>query len=214
VSGDFEGDGFIDMALVAKTECLLSATDRTDPYTTPYAIDVQWQAAGEVHPAEGIAPLPECQKACRATAATDLNGDGVDEFILKVDEGASNDFFEVYELPASEAFGQPATVAPPGSQRWPSGQAAEFSLFGSVMVFSALGCDLAKHEVIQLDVGVNDAQTKYLVHKSVLRFEPTSSPPLGRFTIVSERDYTEPYDSAVHSGDQFEPGDPCWNYGS
>ena len=63
--------------------------------------------------------MPDCQKVCVAVAAADLNGDGIDEFILQVDAGASTDFFHIYELPASEAFGRPSVVAPPGSQRWP-----------------------------------------------------------------------------------------------
>jgi Tol biopolymer transport system component len=208
VTGNFDGDGEPDTATVAKTDCLIDPGDQGDRFSTEYSLQVQWP------PSEGIAPLPECRKKCRAAAAADLNGDGIDEFILQVDAGASTDFFQVYELPASEAFGRPATVAPPGSRRWPSGRPAEFSLFGSVLHFSALGCDLIRHEVIVKDVGVNEAQTEYLIHESILRFEPVDSPPFGRFTMVSERDSTEPYDPSVHPGDQFEPGDPCWTYGA
>lgn len=207
VTGNFDGDRQTDTATVARTQCLTNP-DELGNRATEFALRVQWP------PSEGIAPLPECRKACRATAATDLNGDGIDEFILMVDKGASTDFFQVYELPASEAFGRPATVSPPGSQRWPAGKPAEFSLFGSVLHFSTLGCDLIKQQIIVQDVGVNEAQTQYLAHESLLRFEPVDAPPFGRFAIVSERDYSEPYDEGVHPGDQFEPGDPCWTYGS
>ncbi|HEV8420842.1 MAG TPA: hypothetical protein VGR13_05760, partial [Actinomycetota bacterium] len=206
-TGDFDGDGQPDMATVAKTGCLVDSRNQGDRFSSDYSLHVQWASS------EGIAPLPECRKVCQVLAAADLNGDGIDEFILKVDAGASTDFFQVYELPASEAFGRPATVTPPGSQRWPAGEPAEFFLFGSVLHFSAVGCDLIKHQVIEQDVGVNEAQTEYLVHESRLRFEPVDSPPFGRFTVISERDYTEPYEESIGPGDQFEPGDPCWIYG-
>jgi TolB protein len=203
VTGNFDGDGQPDTATVAKTACLAD----TGEQQSEYSLQVRWP------PSEGIAPLPSCLKACKAVAAADLNGDGIDEFILQVDARASTDFFQVYELPASETFGRPAIVAPPGSRRWPPGEPAEFSLFGSVLHFSAIGCDLIKHEVIEQDVGVNEAQTEYLIHESRLRFEPVDSPPFGRFTVISERDYTEPYEGSIGPGDQFEPGDPCWIYG-
>lgn len=207
VTGNFDGDGQPDTATVARTQCLLNPDD-LGSRAAEYALRVQWP------PSEGIAPLPSCLKACRAVAAADLNGDGIDEFILMVDKGASTDFFQVYELPAVEAFGRPAIVTPPGSRRWPPGDPAEFSLFGSVLHFSTLGCDLIKHQMIVQGVGVNEAQTQYLVHETVLRFEPVDQPPFGQFTVLSERDYTEPYDSSIGPGDQFEPGDPCWIYGS
>ncbi len=200
--GDFNGDGQPDKATVAKTECLPreAAGD-----TAEYSLHVQWP------PSEGVAPLPDCRKVCRALAGADLNGDGIDEFILQVDAGASTDFIQVYELPASEAFGRPAIVAPPGSPpRWPPGEPAEFSLYGSVTHYHAVGCDLINNQVIVQSAALDSDQMRWSVHESILRFDPTDGEPFGQFTVVSERDYTEPAEENVGPGDQFEPGDPCW----
>jgi Tol biopolymer transport system component len=208
VIGDFEGDQAPDLAVVAKTECL---TEPTDHYNTEYALHVQWFAPEGGHPAEGIAPLPDCRKVCRAQAAADLNGDGIDEFILQVDAGASTDFIQIYELPASETFGRPSIVAPPGSPpRWPPGEPAEFALYGSVTHYDALGCDLINNQVIVQSAALDSDQRRWSVHESILRFDPTDGEPFGQFTVVSERDYTEPAEENIGPGDQFEPGDPCW----
>jgi TolB protein len=208
VAGDFEGDGFLDLAVVARTECLLPPADRTGRYTTPYAIDVQWHAAGEV-PAEGIAPLPDCANACQALAATDLNLDGKDEFILKVFQGSSY-IVQVYELPASKAFGDPIEVAPPGSPAFPANQAAQLQVGGSDAGYSALGCSPGEGKTISEIAKLDPKRNEYDVHETVLRFDLTDAPPFARFRVVSTRDYTEPFDPEVGPGDKFEPGAPCW----
>lgn len=211
VTGDFDGNDSPDVALVAKTECLMEPADRTDPYTTEYALDVQWHAGQEVHPAEGIAPLPDCETVCQALAATDLNLDGTDEFILKVGEGASTYFIQVYELPASEAFGDPARTAPPGDPPgFPPGETARFAVGGSVTHYAALGCWQGNNKIIAEIAELNPQQTEYSVHETVLRFDPIDRPPFGQFTVVSRRDYKERFDTEVGPGDRFEPGGPCW----
>jgi Tol biopolymer transport system component len=210
VNGDFEGDDAPDLAVIAKTECLMGEAERTAPYTTVYALHMQWFAPESGHPAEGIAPLPDCKDACQALAATDLNLDGIDELILKVDERQSTQYFQVYELPASEAFGGPAEVAEPGVPGFPGGEPAMFVLGGSVKHYTALGCDLMEHQVIVQIAELNAEQTRYNVHETLLRFDPIEAPPFGGFTVVSERDFTEQYEAGVGPGDQFEPGDPCW----
>jgi Tol biopolymer transport system component len=210
VSGDFDGEGTPDLAVVAKTECLLSPADRTDPYTTTYGLEVQWYSpdAG-AHPAEGIAPLPDCTKTCQALAVTDLNNDGIDEFVLKVFQGSSY-IVQVYELPATEAFGDPATVAPPGGPAFPSNQAAQFQVGGSDMGFSALGCSPGESKIISEIAKLDRTRNEYDVHETILRFDPIQDPPFGQFRVVSTKDYTEAYDPQVGPGDKFEPGAPCW----
>lgn len=203
VTGDFDGDGQPDTATVAKTECFPSEP-RGAGQKTPYSLQVRWP------PSEGIAPLPGCEDVCQAVAAADLNGDKIDEFVLKVATGASTEVFQVYELPASEAFGDPSDVAEPGSQGFPGGKPARFSLGGSVEHYVALGCDLIQHQVIVQIAELNAERTRYDVHETLLGFAPIEAPPFGRFTVLSERDFTEPYEAGVSPGDQFEPGDPCW----
>jgi len=204
VSGNFDGDGEPDTATVAKTDCLIDPGDQGDRFSTEYSLQVRWP------PSEGIAPLPDCKTACRAIAATDLNRDGIDEFILQVDEGRTTNVFQIYELPATEAFGRPSDVAPPGSPEFPAGEAARFSLGGSDEHYVALGCDLIEHQVIVQIAELNAERTRFNVHEILLRFDPMEAPPFGRFTVVSERDFTESHEEGVGPGDQFEPGDPCW----
>lgn len=206
VTGNFDGDEQPDTATVARTQCLMNP-DELGSRATDFALRVQWP------PSEGIAPLPDCRKACQAVAAADLNGDSIDEFILMVDKGASTDNFQVYELPASEAFGRAVAVAPPGGRDFPRGETAEFSLFGSVTHFTAIGCDLINHQVIVQSAVQKSDPSQYTVHETLLRFETTDSPPFGEFHVVAERDFTERLDEGVSPGDQFEPGDPCWIYG-
>jgi TolB protein len=197
--GDFDGDGQPDKATVAKTECLPG--DRSD--ATEYSLHVQWP------PSEGVAPLPDCKNVCRAIAVTDLNGDGIDEFILQIDEGPTNRYL-VYELPASEAFGRPSDISPPGNPEFPAGEPARFSLGGSVERYVPLGCDLIEHQVIVQIAELNAERTRFNVHEILLRFDPIEAPPFGRFTVISERDFTETHEEGIHPADQFEPGDPCW----
>jgi Tol biopolymer transport system component len=204
VTGNFDNDGQPDTATVARTQCLINP-DELGSRATEFALRVQWP------PSEGIAPLPDCRKVCRALAAADLNGDGIDEFILKIDEAGSTGFIQVYELPASEAFGRPAIVVPPGSPpEFPPGESAEFELFGSVTRYTALGCDLINKQVIVQRVALNSDQSEWSVHETLLRFDPIENEPFGQFTVVDTRDFTESAEEGVGPGDQFEPGDPCW----
>jgi len=200
--GDFDGDGQPDTATVALTKCLLEPGDQRGRFETEYSLDVRWP------PFEGIVPLPDCENVCQALAATDLNLDGIDEFVLKVNEGSSY-IIEVFELPASEAFGDPASITPPGGPGFPPDQAAQFGVGGSVTAFAALGCP-GNNQIIVEIAKLDSKQSEYAVHETVLRFDPIDAPPFGQFTVVSTRDYTESYDQEVGPGDRFEPGGPCW----
>ncbi len=202
VTGDFDGNGQPDAATVALTKCLLEPSDQRGRFETEYSLDVRWP------PSDGIVPLPDCGNVCTALAATDLNLDGIDEFVLKVDEGSSYTI-QVYELPASEAFEDPAGTAPPGGPGFPPDQAAQFGVGGSVTAFAALGCP-GNNEIIVEIAKLDSNHSEYAVHETVLRFDPIDAPPFGQFTVVSTRDYKEPFDNEVGPGDRFEPGGPCW----
>jgi hypothetical protein len=204
VTGDFDGDGHLDTATVAKTDCLIDPGDQGDRFGTEYALRVQWP------PSEGVAPLPDCKTTCRAVGVADLNKDGIDELILQIERDRATNVFQVYELAASEAFGRPSDVAPPGTPEFPAGKPARFLLGGSVQHYVALGCDLIEHQVIVQIAELNAERTRYNVHEILLRFDSIDAPPFGRFTVVSERDFTEGYEEGISPGDQFEPGDPCW----
>jgi WD40 repeat protein len=203
VTGDFDGDGQPDTATVAKTECFPRESG-SPKNESKYSLRVQWP------PAEGVTQLPDCANACQALASADLNLDGIDEFILKVYQGSSSYIVQVYELPASEAFGAPARIAPPGGPAFPPDQAAQFQVGGSDVGYWALGCFPGNNKIIAEVAKLNSQHTEYAVHKTELRFDLMDGPPFGRFTIVSTSDFSEHFDPQVGPGDQFEPGGPCW----
>jgi WD40 repeat protein len=204
VTGDFDGDGQPDTATVAKTECFPG--EPGGGKTTPYALQVRWP------PTEGLVSLPGCEDVCKAVAVTDFNNDKIDELVIKVARGASTDFFQVYELPATEAFGRPAIVRPPGDPSgFPGGEPLRFAMGGSVAHFAALGCWPGNNKIIAEIAELNSQRTEYSVHRTVLRFDPIDASPFGRFTVVSTDNHTEPFrDPEIGPGDRFEPGGPCW----
>jgi Tol biopolymer transport system component len=205
VTGNFDGDGQPDTATVARTDCLIDPGDKGDRFSTEYSLQVRWP------PSEGIAPLPDCDNVCKAVAASDLNLDGTDEFVLKTQEGASSYVVQIYELPASDAFGDPARTASPGDPPgFPAGETARFIVGGSVSHYAALGCWPGNNEIHAEIAVLNEQQTEYSVHKTVLRFDPIDAQPFGQFTIVSTTDFNERFDTEVGPGDRFEPGGPCW----
>ncbi|MGH2557295.1 MAG: FG-GAP repeat protein [Actinomycetota bacterium] len=190
---------------MAKTECLTDARDQKNEASAEYSLAVRWP------PAESIVPLRSCLNACKAVAATDLNGDGIDEFIL----GASSTLFQVYELADREALGQPATVARPGAPpHWAADRPADLRLFSSQFHYDAFGCDFIKDRVIVLNVAFKPDQGvwgEWKIHETLLQFETTQTPPFGQFTVISERDYSEPYEENVGAAERFDAGDPCWD---
>jgi hypothetical protein len=193
VNGDFDGDGLLDTAAVCR---LKGGT---------FSLNVRW-AGG----AAGAVSLPDCQSVCEARGAGDLNGDGIDEFFLLYSGGASTDFVEVYELPASEAFGQhPAKIARPGSPPgFPAGAPAQFDLGGSVTHQGYLTCtgpQGGSREIVATGTVLSPDQTTWKVHETVFTFSAGKG-RTGRFKVVSARDYTAPVDPNT----PFVPlGDPC-----
>jgi Tol biopolymer transport system component len=116
VTGDFDGDGSPDVAVVffrqpPSGSCDVPADQRQ------YQLGVWW-ADGT----SGIWPLPDCGTiqsdgsvnptgTCRAFAAPDLNGDGTDELAIETDRGASVSQLQFYPLPPSERPKEPITLS-------------------------------------------------------------------------------------------------------
>jgi Tol biopolymer transport system component len=203
VIGEFDGDQNPDTAIVIPAECLVSGS----PTEYDYVLEVEW--GGE---AGGVVGLLDCKTACRALAATDLNGDGVDEFVLLVDERASTRFVEVYELPASEAFGHhAATVLEPGAPGYPPGEPARFPLGGSVTHVDSLTCQASADgtwSVVATSAVLAEDESKLELHETVFVFDPKRIAPYGGFTVVSVRDYEVATD--LHGRPPIPPGEPCW----
>jgi Tol biopolymer transport system component len=205
VSGDFDGDGLLDTAAICPGD------------KGGFSLDVVWGPGP--FPAGSVA-LPDCQDACEALAATDLDGDGSDEFVLQIQQGASTQFTEVFELPSSEAFGlKAATVADPGAPGYPAGEPAVFAMSGSVTHMDFLTCVGGSHEVIATSATLNDSQTEWAIHETVFVLDPAyhseqgKADGYGEFTVVSTADSTLTFDPTGEN--QPEPrGDPCWGQGA
>ncbi|MGH2572718.1 MAG: TolB family protein [Actinomycetota bacterium] len=203
VNGDFDGDDVEDTATVALTSCLVPEPEEGSPFTTEYALNVKWP------PAEGIFPLPDCKKACRALAAVDFDGDGTDEFVLVVDAGASTEFLRFYELPPRETGPVPLTVAPPGTTEYPAGEPLELSLWGSVTHLGFVTCRTVDGagQLIATGAELFTDPDNYTVREAVFELEPPGEDQPGQFRVVSERTYEVPFDQM----DAFDaPGEPCW----
>jgi TolB protein len=205
VNGDFDGDGLLDTAAICPAN------------KGGFSLLGVWGPGP--FPAGSVA-LPDCQDVCEALAATDLDGDGADEFVLQTQQGASTHFVEVYELPADEAFGhQAAIVADPGAPGYPAGEAAVFAIGGSVTHMDFLTCVGESHEVVATSAKLNDSQTEWAVHETAFILDPAyhagkgRSDGYGEFTVVSTADSTLAFDPTGQN--QPEPrGDPCWEQGT
>ncbi|TMK86422.1 MAG: hypothetical protein E6G44_03475 [Actinobacteria bacterium] len=192
VHGDFDGDGSTDTAAICKEK------DGT------FTLEVQWGGG-----ASGSVALPDCKDLCEARAAGDVNGDGMDEFFLVFSQGASSEFVEAYDLPASEAFGhQPVLTAPPGSPpRFPPDEPTRFEIGGSVTHQGFLTCGVTQdgvQDLISTTIRLSQDGTTWNVHEAVFTLE---DPGLtARFAVDSTRDYTAPFDPEHPF---IPPGDPC-----
>jgi hypothetical protein len=197
VSGDFDGDKAQDTATVALTECLVPSPEEGSEFTTEYALDVKWP------PAEGIFPLPDCRKVCRALAAVDFDGDGTDEFVLVVDASASHEFLQIYKLPPRETGPIRLDVAPPGEPGHPGGEPLRLAQGASSTQQDFVTCRMAGEgrQLIATSAGPIEDQS-YEVRVTVFSFDST------RFRVdPAEREYM-----TVHSNDleATVPGRPCW----
>jgi Tol biopolymer transport system component len=206
VNGDFDGDGLLDTASICPAD------------KGGFSLDMVWGPGP--FPAGSVA-LPDCQDVCEALAATDLDGDGADEFVLQTQQGASTQFVEVYELPSSEAFGQEAAiVADPGAPSYPAGEAAVFPIGGSVTHMDFLTCVEGSHEVVATSAKLNDNQTEWSIHETAFTLDPAyqssgngSSDGYGEFTVVSTADSVLAFDPTGENQPQ-PRGSACWEEGA
>lgn len=209
VAADFDGDGRDDVVVIHRARCLYERPGYAEILTDfEFAMRVTWGGGSS-----GVAGMADCTRTCTALGAGDLDGDGAFELFAAVDEWASTLTLQVFELPQSEAFGDPSTVAAPGAPGFPANEPARIPYGGSATLYAALGCEPASHEAIVETAELNEEQTEYSVNRTVLRFDQTPTPPFGELTVVSTSEHTEPFDPDVGPGDLFEPGAPCWMEG-
>jgi Tol biopolymer transport system component len=207
VTGDFDGDGLPEVAVVERSVC-------TGDSEADFAVAIAWSGGSA-----GSAPLFDCQSTCAALDAVDLNTDGVDELAVLVDQGASTQFAEFYEVNASvegPAFGRQAVlVAPPGAESFPSDKPAVFPLGGSVSHLDFLSCFQAEDGTSQVAADgavLSSDQTEYAVHETAFALDMGLDSNYGRFVVQSTKDYVVPFDPNGQT--QFQlPGMPCLSAG-
>jgi hypothetical protein len=198
VSGDLDGNGLQDLAVVGPTECLVHDRQPNDQFDTPFVIHVQWDGG----PTEGTWPLPECDRACAGVAAADLDGNGTDEFLLDVDEGASTVFIQAYELPPSERGPVALLVAPPGNGEYPPDLPIRLTIEGSVRYQYFVTCQ-GPDEVIATSDSLSDDSSTWAVTETHFTFDGSA------FTITSVKDSQAPTDPNAPKPPP-RIGQPCW----
>jgi sugar lactone lactonase YvrE len=199
-TGDFDGDGKSDTARVGLSECFRKRTNK-DMWTLSVNFGNEGVEVGEWS-------MPECSiQTCLALGASDLNVDSVDELAVIVEEGASTQFVEFFEIHLRSMGPQPVAVAPSGAAGFVAGEPAHFPYGGSVTHYAALGCDAG--QVISEIATLNPQRTEWAVHRTILRMDASGGLP-HRFLVASTDDSTQAFDPDPGVGDIFEPGGPCW----
>ncbi len=193
VTGDFDGDGVRDSAMVATDPCPPGPSGQPPQH---YSLSVHWGNG-----ASGSIDIPECAAApdtlaprCQALAASDLSGDGRDELVLLLENGPVS-WMEAYELSESEAFGQqPVTVAPPGDlPDFPPGK--PFVVHVGPDPLGSVTCrttDTKQRQIIVSYSRVSDDHTMWQIHETVFVLDPGLNAPYGEVTVGTTNDRTAP----------------------
>jgi hypothetical protein len=203
-SDDFDGDGEPDKATVARTDCPAGSPGPEQP---PYSLTVEWGNG-----ASGVVGLPDCgtTNGCEALGTADLDGNGTRELAIVVDRNAYTVFLEFFELSATEVFGSPVIIAPPGTEDYPGGKTAVLPLVGSGSTLHFLSCTIGNdghHAVVATAAVLSEDQSTWSLSETVFAFEPVKDIPFGQFNVVSSRDYSEP---AREGMDPVQ--DPCFPF--
>jgi Tol biopolymer transport system component len=198
VGGDFDGDGLVDTATVGEAPCLPPARPTAEG-TALYSLRVTYGDGIPYPNGTATYPITDCESVCRALAATDLNGDGMDELFVVVDEGASTGFLSVFELQNGEtAGGQATTVGLPDAPGFPADEPAVFEFGGSVTHQGFVTCRTTAgvEQVISTIAQVDRTQTTWEAHETVFTFGiyQNEGVPFPKFNVVSTDDYTQPFD--------------------
>jgi hypothetical protein len=216
VVADFDGDWLLDRAIVAPTGAKFYdppvPCPSSLPPPPPSSITVAWGNG-----AQGTWPLSECDSACAAYAASDVDSNGTAEFAIEVDEGASTQFLEFLELVSSEAGPVVFEVIPPGTDAHPGNQPLKAATGGSVTHQDFVTCQTAEGgspQLITTAAELSQDQTTWNLAETVFDFDGSAEIHDGQprtalaFAVASTRDYTEPADPS--GGPPEVVGDPCF----
>jgi hypothetical protein len=204
VWGDFDGDGNEDLAQVRPAGKLLDlpppCPSPTDPRIEDPVLDVAWASGGTA-----TWEMSQCESACRAVGAPDLDGDENDELAVVVIQGASTEYVQFFRV--SQAGPQPLVLesVPSGVDGYEPGQPLTLTQFGSVTHQGFITCDVGP------DGGPLLLHTRATLDppdSSEYRVEEVAFQLRDGFIAVSQRDWTVP---ANVTPDGFgHRGQPCW----
>jgi hypothetical protein len=174
IEADLDGDGSLDGVDVFSV-----VDDSADSCETAPDLGQVWGIRAQLSEAEIQAqPLPECQTevgSCEVVGATDIDGDGKAEVLVRIQRGATTDTLTLYVL-ADETL-ERVMVAPPGDE-WESEYGLvihpgplELRWGGGVRYPQSFGCQdgllvAAVSEAI-------DDDTRYHTHRTLFRLEDT-----------------------------------------
>jgi Tol biopolymer transport system component len=178
---NFDGpEGEADVAMVTHYSCLEPG------FGDEWVLAMQWDDGDT-----SIQFLHDCERACRAITAPDLDADGEHELGVVVDEGASTDFIEFFELPAIEHDPMALTVSQPGAPGFPPLEPAVFAQGGTVTHMDQLTCrdqDRGRVLIHSRASVIGDGQPEaWHVVENTFRLTE------GRFVVFGTREYEESY---------------------
>ncbi|CAN5192067.1 hypothetical protein BH20ACT24_BH20ACT24_10060 [soil metagenome] len=211
VEGDFDADGNVDVATVARTECLVPSPEANSPYDTPFTLDVDFGPGGVLW------RLPECSTVCAAQAAADIDGTGIDELVLRVDGDASRWFLQVYAVPFGSADVVPVPVAAPGAPGHAPDEPATFPVGASgtpILRLDDMQCTVDEEGglVTAYSALLKQDRSEYAGAETAFRLRSDSDnygyPVATVFEVVSTREFTYPFEAGV-TPEFFGAGETC-----
>ena len=187
---NFDGpEGEPDVAMVTHYSCLEPG------FGDEWVLAIEWDDGDT-----SIQFLHDCEQACRAITAPDLDADGDHELGIVVDAGASTEFIEFFELPAIEHDPVAIPVSPLSAPGFPSPEPAVFPQGGTVIHMDQLSCR-------------DEDRGRVLIHASATAsseggsqawhvVENTFQLMQGTFVVLETREFTTPSEQPFLSGEQ------------
>jgi Tol biopolymer transport system component len=216
VVGDFDGDGGPDLAAVSYGSADGFCRGPATQAIPAWSLYVMWATGSS-----GVWPLPECARICQSFAAANLDSiDGSDELFVVTEGNASTQFLRVFALPASDAGPIRLTVAEPGTERHPGGEALVLEYGGSPTHQAFVTCQPTPSayrwpfdRLIATTADLSEDESTWTMHETVFGYPSVivngEDPNLRLVRVLSSRTYEVPFDPTGQEPLSV-PGEPCW----